>query len=496
MLMPDPDQKAMGKKRELVDGLRRIVPGEGVIVDHDALAAYDCDALSAYRQRPLAAVLPQNVAQVAAICRLCRDLGIKVVPRGGGTSLSGGSLPVADGIILAMGRFNKILEIDLENRIARVQPGVTNLAISKAVEADGFYYAPDPSSQIACSIGGNVSENAGGVHCLKYGMTSNNVLGLEMVTIDGEVLRFGGSGLDQSGLDMLGLMVGAEGLLGVVTEVTVRLLPRPETQRAALIGFPSNRAAADAVAAIIAAGIIPAAMEMMDRPAIQVTEDFVHAGYPLNVEALLIVELDGPAIEVDHLLARIEQIAIQCGSETLRVSSDETERLTFWAGRKAAFPAVGRIARDYMTMDGTIPRAQLPDVLDHIAALSAHYGLKVANVFHAGDGNLHPLIMFDAALPGQLEAAEKFGADILRKCVAVGGVLTGEHGVGIEKRDLMREQFSEIDLDQQRRLKDVFDPTGIFNPGKVFPLLHRCIEGGHQMVSAGANYAFADLPRF
>ena len=496
MRMPDPDPKALERRQDLIDGLRRIVPGEGVIVDHDALTVYDCDALSAYRQRPLAAVLPENTRQVAAILRLCRDLAIKVVPRGGGTSLSGGSLPVADGIILAMGRFNRILKVDLENRVAQVQPGVTNLAISKAVDAQGFYYAPDPSSQIACSIGGNVSENAGGVHCLKYGMTSNNVLGLEMVTIDGEILRFGGSGLDQSGLDMLGLMVGAEGLLGIVTEVTVRLLPKPETQRAALIGFPSNRQAADAVAAIIAAGIIPAAMEMMDKPAIQVTEDFVHAGYPLQVEALLIVELDGPAVEVDHLLARVAEIAKNCGSETLRVSECETERLTFWAGRKAAFPAVGRISRDYMTMDGTIPRGQLPDVLDHIAELSRHHGLRVANVFHAGDGNLHPLIMFDASLPGQLEAAENFGADILRKCVAVGGVLTGEHGVGIEKRDLMREQFDDVDLDQQRRLKDVFDPQGLFNPGKVFPLLHRCVAGGYEIVTAGANYTFPDLPRF
>jgi glycolate oxidase len=494
--MPDPDPLALGRRQQLIDGLRRIVPGEGVIVDNDALTVYDCDALSAYRQRPLAAVLPETTAQVADILRLCRDLAIKVVPRGGGTSLSGGSMPVADGIVLAMGRFNRILALDLTNRTARVQPGVTNLAISKAVEADGFYYAPDPSSQIACSIGGNVSENAGGVHCLKYGMTSHNVLGLEMVTIDGDVIRFGGGGLDQPGLDMLGLMVGSEGLLGVVTEVTVRLLPKPETQRAALIGFPSNRAAADAVGAIIAAGIIPAAMEMMDRPAIRVTEDFVHAGYPLDVEALLIVELDGPAVEVDHLLRRVEAIAKDCGCETVRVSNDEAERLTFWAGRKAAFPAVGRIARDYMTMDGTIPRAQLPDVLDHIAELSLRHGLSVANVFHAGDGNLHPLIMFDASIPGQLEAAEEFGADILRKCVAVGGVLTGEHGVGIEKRDLMLDQFSQCDLDQQRRVKDVFDPTGLFNPGKVFPLLCRCVANGKEIVTAGANYGFADLPRF
>ena len=495
MRMPDPDVQVIGRRIQLVEGLRRIVPGEGVIVDEESLTAYDCDALSAYRQRPLAAVLPETVDQVSRVLRLCAELGVKVVPRGGGTSLSGGSLPVADGIVLAMGRFNRILDIDLANRLARVQPGVTNLAISRAVDADGFYYAPDPSSQIACSIGGNVSENAGGVHCLKYGMTSNNVLAVEFVTLEGEVIRFGG-GYDQPGLDMMGLLVGSEGLLGVITEVTVRLLPKPETQRAALIGFPSNRRAADAVAAIIAAGIIPAGMEMMDKPAIKVTEDFVHAGYPLHVEALLIVELDGPKVEVDHLLAEVEKIAKQNGAETCVVSESEAQRLTFWAGRKAAFPAVGRISRDYMTMDGSIPRGQLPDVLDHIAELSEKHGLRVANVFHAGDGNLHPLILFDASKPGELEAAETFGADILRKCIAVGGVLTGEHGVGIEKRDLMSEQFSEVDLDQQRRLKDVFDPAGLFNPGKVFPLLHRCVADGRMIVSAGANYAFPDLPRF
>jgi len=495
MRMPDPDAQIIGRRIQLVEGLRRIVPGEGVIVDEESLTAYDCDALSVYRQRPLAAVLPETVDQVSRVLRLCSELGVKVVPRGGGTSLSGGSMPVADGIVLAMGRFNRILDIDLANRQARVQPGVTNLAISRAVDADGFYYAPDPSSQIACSIGGNVSENAGGVHCLKYGMTSNNVLAVEFVTLDGEVIRFGG-GYDQPGLDMMGLLVGSEGLLGVITEVTVRLLPKPETQRAALIGFPSNRRAADAVAAIIAAGIIPAGMEMMDKPAIKVTEDFVHAGYPLHVEALLIVELDGPKVEVDHLLAEVETIAKQNGAETCVVSESEAQRLTFWAGRKAAFPAVGRISRDYMTMDGSIPRGQLPDVLDHIAELSEKHGLRVANVFHAGDGNLHPLILFDASKPGELEAAETFGADILRKCIAVGGVLTGEHGVGIEKRDLMSEQFSEVDLDQQRRLKDVFDPNGLFNPGKVFPLLHRCVADGRMIVTAGANYAFPDLPRF
>jgi glycolate oxidase len=495
MRMPDPDQLAIERRPALLDGLRRIVPGEAVVVDRDALSAYDCDALSVYRQRPLAAVLPETTAQVAQILRLCRDLAVKVVPRGGGTGLSGGALPVADGLLLAMGRFNKILSIDLDNRTARVQPGVTNLAISKAVEANGFYYAPDPSSQIACTIGGNVSENSGGVHCLKYGMTTNNVLGLELVTIDGEILRFGGNFMEQAGFDMVGLLVGAEGLLGVVTEVTVRLLPKPETQRAALIGFPSNRAAADAVAAIIAAGIVPAAIEMMDRAAIQVTEDFVHAGYPLTVEALLIVELDGPSVEVDHLLERVERIARAAGSQTLALSDSEAERLTYWAGRKAAFPAVGRISRDYIVVDGSIPRGKMPDVLDDIAAMSVRHGLRVVNVFHAGDGNLHPLILFDASLPGQLPAAEAFAADILRRCVEVGGVLTGEHGVGIEKRDLMLAQFSEVDLLQQRRLKDAFDPLRLFNPGKVFPLLHRCIDGGQMMVSGG-NLAFADLPRF
>jgi glycolate oxidase len=376
-----------------------------------------------------------------------------------------------------------------------VQPGVTNLAISRAVEAEGFYYAPDPSSQIACTIGGNVAENSGGVHCLKYGLTTNNLLGLEMVLMDGTVLRLGGKHLDAEGYDLLGIMTGSEGLLGVVTEVTVRLLRKPETARALLLGFPTNEQAGDAVAAIIAAGIIPGGMEMMDRPAIHAAEDFVHAGYPRDVEALLIVELDGPLAEVDHLIDAVSKIAEAKGAVTSRVSQSEAERLTFWAGRKAAFPAVGRISPDYYCMDGTIPRARLPLVLKRMRELGEHYGLRVANVFHAGDGNLHPLILYDANKPGELEKAEDFGADILKLCVEVGGVLTGEHGVGVEKRDLMGAMFSEADLKQQQRVKCAFDPDALLNPGKVFPQLHRCAELGRMHISGG-KLPFPDLPRF
>ena len=404
-------------------------------------------------------------------------------------------LPLADGIILGLGKFSKILDIDYDNRCVVVQPGVTNLGITKAVEGEGFYYAPDPSSQIACTIGGNVAENSGGVHCLKYGLTTNNVLGLEMVLIDGTVVRVGGKHLDAEGYDLLGLMIGSEGLLGVVTEVTVRILQKPETARALLLGFPTNEQAGDAVAAIIAAGIIPGGMEMMDGPAIRAAEDFVQVGYPLDVEALLIVELDGPAAEVDHLISQVSQIAQDNGVLTSRVSETEEERLSFWAGRKAAFPAVGRISPDYYCMDGTIPRGQLPLVLRRMAELSNHYGLRVANVFHAGDGNLHPLILYDANNPGELERAEDFGSDILKLCVEVGGVLTGEHGVGVEKRDLMGAMFSEADLKQQNRVKCAFDPSGLLNPGKMFPELHRCAELGRMHISGG-KLPFPDLPRF
>ena len=495
MQMPEPDRQVIAAKSDIVAALRAIVPGEGVIVDDEELRAYESDGLTAYRQLPLIVVLPETTEQVSRVLKCCQARGVKVVPRGAGTSLSGGALPLADGIVLGLGKFNRVLEIDLDNRCAVVQPGVTNLAISGAVEAEGFYYAPDPSSQIACTIGGNVAENSGGVHCLKYGLTTNNLLGLEIVLMDGTVLRLGGKHLDAEGYDLLGIMTGSEGLLGVVTEVTVRLLRKPETARALLLGFPTNEQAGDAVAAIIAAGIIPGGMEMMDRPAIHAAEDFVHAGYPRDVEALLIVELDGPQAEVDHLIDAVSTIAEAKGAVTSRVSQSEAERLTFWAGRKAAFPAVGRISPDYYCMDGTIPRARLPLVLKRMRELSARYGLRVANVFHAGDGNLHPLILYDANKPGELEKAEDFGADILKLCVEVGGVLTGEHGVGVEKRDLMGAMFNEADLKQQQRVKCAFDPDGLLNPGKVFPQLHRCAELGRLHISGG-KLPFPDLPRF
>ncbi len=493
--MPEPDIAMIARRLQIADDLRAIVPGEGVLVDEHELRAYESDALTAYRTIPMIAVLPTTTGQVSRVLRYCHEHGIKVVPRGAGTSLSGGALPLADGILLGLGKFNRILEIDVDNRCVRAQPGVTNLAISEAVAPYGLYYAPDPSSQIACTIGGNVAENSGGVHCLKYGLTVNNVLGIEMVLIDGEVIRLGGKHLDPEGYDLLGVMNGSEGLLGVVTEVTVRILPRPETARAVLIGFPSSEDAGACVAGIIAAGIIPGGLEMMDRPAIRAAEDFVHAGYPLDVEGLLIVELDGPAAEVEHLIAEVEGIAASCRAVSVRVSSSEEERLKFWAGRKAAFPAAGRLSPDYYCMDGTIPRGRLPQVLHRITEMSERYGLRVANVFHAGDGNLHPLILYDANQPGQLERAEAFGAAILKLCVEVGGVLTGEHGVGVEKRDLMEVQFDPPDLDQQQRLKCAFDPGGLLNPGKMFPRLHRCAELGRVHVHRGA-LRFPELPRF
>jgi glycolate oxidase len=402
---------------------------------------------------------------------------------------------LADGVLLGMAKFNRILDIDYDNRCVVAQPGVTNLGITHAVEGAGFYYAPDPSSQIACSIGGNVAENSGGVHCLKYGLTTNNLLGLEIVLIDGEVVRLGGKHFDSEGYDLMGVLTGSEGLLGVVTEVTVRILKKPPTARALLIGFDSVEDGGNCVAAIIGAGIIPGGMELMDRPAIHAAEAFVNAGYPLDVEALLIVELDGPEAEVEHLIARVEAIARDNRATSVRISQNEIERLAFWAGRKAAFPAVGRISPDYYCMDGTIPRGRLAEVLTRIGELSAEHGLRVANVFHAGDGNLHPLILYDANQPGEIERAEAFGADILRLCVKVGGVLTGEHGVGVEKRDLMGTMFDEIDLAQQQRLKCAFDPDGLLNPGKVFPQLHRCAELGRLHVHAG-RLPHPDLPRF
>jgi glycolate oxidase len=493
--MPKADAAVLGRRERIVTALRAIVPGEGVIDAEKEMKPYESDGLTAYRQVPMVVVLPQTTAQVAEILRYCHQQEIKVVPRGAGTSLSGGALPLEDGVLLGMAKFNRIREIDFDNRLAVVEPGVTNLAITGAVEHAGFYYAPDPSSQIACSIGGNVAENSGGVHCLKYGMTTNNLLGCEIVLMTGEILRLGGKHLDSGGYDLLGIVTGSEGLLGVVTEVTVRLLRKPETARALLVGFASSEDAGECVGRIIGDGIIPSGMEMMDKPAIHAVEAFVNAGYPLDVEALLIVELDGPGAECDHLVQRVSEIAKSCRATALKVSTSEAERLLFWAGRKAAFGAMGRISPDYMCMDGTIPRAKLPLVLRRMQEMSKTHGLRVANVFHAGDGNLHPLILYDANQPGELERAEAFGADILKLCVEVGGVLTGEHGVGVEKRDLMPVMFSEADLDQQQRLKCAFDDKGLLNPGKVFPKLHRCAELGRMHISGGKT-PFPDIPRF
>jgi len=495
MQMPAPDAKVIARSGELAAALRGVLPAESV---HDAEAArraYQSDGLTAYSQLPLLVALPETTAQVADILKVCAVFGAKVVPRGAGTSLSGGALPLADGVLLGMAKFNRILEIDYENRCVVAQPGVTNLAVTQAVQGHGFCYAPDPSSQVACTLGGNVAENAGGVHCLKYGLTTNNLLGLELVLMSGEVLRLGGRHLDSAGYDLLGIITGSEGLLGVITEVTLRILPQPQTVRALLIGFATIEQAGDCVAGVIAAGIIPGGMELMDRPAIHAAEAFTGAGYPLDAAAILIVELDGPEVEAEHLANRVAEIARDLGATMVRASADESERLRFWAGRKAAFPAVGRISPDYYCMDGTIPRARLADVLGKIAEMSEHFGLRVANVFHAGDGNLHPLILYDANNPGELERAEEFGAEILRLCVAVGGVLTGEHGVGVEKRDLMGEMFDDIDLAHQQRLKCAFDPDGALNPGKVFPVLHRCAELGRVHVHRG-RHLFPDLPRF
>ena len=495
MRMPQADPGVLACRARIEADLRALVEADSVIADDDALKAYESDALTAYRQPPLMVVLPSTTAEVAAVLRYCAENAIKVVPRGAGTGLSGGALPLADGVLLGLAKFNRILDIDFDNRCVVAQPGVSNLAISQAVAPRGFYYAPDPSSQIVCTIGGNVAENAGGVHCLKYGLTTNNILGAEVVLISGEVVRLGGKHLESEGYDLLGVINGSEGLLGVITEVTVRILPRPPVARALLLGFAAVEDAGRCVAAVIGAGIIPAGFEMMDRAVIHAAEDFVHAGYPLDVEALLIVELDGIGAEVDHLIGRVEAIARAAGAVSVRVSASEEERLTFWAGRKAAFPAVGRITPDYYCMDGTIPRHKLPDVLRRIAALSGQYGLRCVNVFHAGDGNLHPMVLYDAQNQGELERAERFGADILKLCVEMGGVLTGEHGVGVEKRDLMGTMFSEDDLKQQQRLKCAFDAQGLLNPGKVYPTLHRCAELGRMHVHGGA-LPFPDVPRF
>ena len=493
--MPKPDDRVLENRDSFLAALAAIVPADNLIADPVGLKVYECDALSAYRAAPLAVALPETAGQVSQVLKLCHERGVKAVPRGAGTGLSGGALPLADGVLLGLGKLDRVLDVDYPNRCVTVQPGVTNLAVSRAVAAAGFHYAPDPSSQVACSIGGNVAENSGGVHCLKYGVTSNNLLGLEVVLMNGDTVRVGGKRMESDGYDLLGVLTGSEGLLGVVTEVTARILPRPASVGALLLGFDDLASAGDCVARIVADGVIPAGLEMMDGPAVRATEDFCKAGYPLDVAALLICELDGPEAEVAELMDRVEAIARACRASTVRRARDEAERERFWLGRKSAFPAVGKLSPDYYCIDGTIPRGRLSEVLTRMGALAETYGLGVVNVFHAGDGNLHPLIMYDAARDGDLEKTEALAADILTLCVEVGGVLSGEHGIGVEKRDLMGTMFTEADLKQQQRVKCAFDPDGLLNPGKVFPVLHRCAELGRMHVHAGAT-PFPDLPRF
>jgi glycolate oxidase len=494
--MPKIDKKVLKDKEKIYRDILKIIKKKENVLSHsDELKPYETDALSAYKQVPILVVLPETTQEVSKVLAYCNENKIKIVPRGAGTGLSGGALPLQDSIMIGLGKFNKILEIDFENRCVVAQPGVTNLSITKAVEHESFYYAPDPSSQIACSIGGNVAENSGGVHSLKYGTTTNNLLGLEVVLMDGTVVKLGGKTFDSDGYDLLGLMTGSEGLLGVITEVTVRILKKPEVTKGALIGFPTIEDGGNCVSEIIAQGIIPAGMEMMDRALIHATEKFVKAGYPLNVEAMLIVELDGTQSEVDELIKKVETIAKKNNSKTLKISKSDEERLRFWAGRKAAFPACGEMAPDYYCMDGTIPRGKLTEVLNEISRLSKKYKLPVANAFHAGDGNLHPLIMFDSNDKESLRKTEEFGAEILKYCVKVGGVLTGEHGVGIEKRELMCEMFNDNDIQQQLNIKISLDPNSLLNPGKVYPILRKCAEEGRLHVHGREN-KFPDIPRF
>lgn len=495
MELPEPDPARLKKRPELIRGLLGLLPEDQVIHRPEDLVVYECDGLSAYRQRPLAVVLASSTEEVSQVLCLCHGLGIPIVPWGAGTGLSGGALPLQDGLVLSLARMNKVLEIDLENRTITVQPGITNLAVTNAVKASGFYYAPDPSSQLACTIGGNLAENSGGVHCLKYGTTTNNVLGMEVVLYNGEVVRLGGKGLERNGYDLLGLFTGSEGLLGITTEAVLRILPTPEKAQAMMAVFPSIAAAGQSVADIIGAGLVPAGMEIMDRLSIEAVEGFVGAGYPQGVEALLLIELDGPTSEVMYQADQVEELLHHSGATQIRRANNEEERQKLWAGRKAAFPAMGRISPDYYCMDGTIPRGQLAFVLERIGVLSDFYGLAVANVFHAGDGNLHPLVLYDSNKDGDLEKAEELGAEILKLCVEVGGVLSGEHGIGIEKRDLMPCMFSDADLDTQERIKAGIDPDNILNPGKVYPVLRHCAEGGKMHVHKGA-LKFPELDRF
>ncbi len=468
MEMPAPDPKILSRKQLIVERLLSVLPEDAVIHDPAETRAYECDALTAYKCPPMAAVLPSSTEEVSAVLKICHEEGVPVVPRGSGTSLAGGALPTADSIILGVARLNQVLETDYENRFIRVQSGRTNLSVTGAVEEHGFFYAPDPSSQLACAIAGNIAMNSGGAHCLKYGVTTNNLMGVKMVLMDGTIVDIGGPWLDSGGLDLLGLISGSEGQLGVVTEATLRILHKPEGARPVLIGFDSNEVAGQCVSDIIRAGILPVAIEFMDRPCIRATEAFAHPGYP-DCEALLIVEVEGSEAEIDEQLAVIKEIARRHNPVELRESGSPEESAKIWLGRKSAFGAMGQI-NDYMCLDGTIPVSELPYVLKRIGEMSKEYGLDVGNVFHAGDGNMHPLILYDANKPGDLETCEAFGADILKLCVEVGGCLTGEHGVGIEKRDLMVAQYTPDDLELQMRVKDVFDPKWLLNPAKVFPL--------------------------
>jgi len=495
LALPKVDQSTILNRDKIVNKLKRIIKSENVLDHNDEIKPYETDALSAYKQKPLAVVLPENTQEVSRILKYCNEEKIKVVPRGAGTGLSGGALPLQDAILLGLGKFNKILEIDFDNKCVVAQTGVTNLSITHAVQHKGFYYAPDPSSQLACSIGGNVAENSGGVHSLKYGTTTNNILGVELVLMDGTVCRLGGKTLDQEGYDLLGLICGSEGLLGVITEVTVKILKKPQTIRAALIGFSTIEDGGNCVSDIISSGIVPSGMEIMDKALIEATDNFCKAGYPRDAEALMIVELDGTNSEVDELINKVSDIAKKNNSTSIRISKNEKERLAFWTGRKAAFPACGAMAPDYYCMDGTIPRGKLSEVLKEIKRLSKKYNLPVANAFHAGDGNLHPLIMFDANNKEELRKTEEFGAEILKYCVKVGGVLTGEHGVGIEKRELMCEMFNDNDIQQQLKIKKSLDEKNLLNPGKVYPILRKCAEEGRVHVHRGEE-KFPDLPRF
>ena len=460
----------------LVQMFREFIESEYVIDDQETQKPFECDGLSVYCDMPLIVAIPETVEQVCKVMQICYRYQIPVVARGAGTGLCAGAMPNPDGVLLVMSRFKHILNIDPLARSARLQPGVRNLAISEAASFYGLYYGPDPSSQIACSIGGNVAENSGGVHCLKYGLTTHNLLKVEMVTVEGDLISIGSEGLDSNGFDLMAIITGSEGLLGVITEVTVKLLPSPEKAQVIMAAFSNVQTAGDAVGAVIAKGIIPAGLEMMDSPAIIAAEAFAHAGYPIDAQAVLLCELDGSEAEVQEQIAEVEQLFTKLGATSTRVSQSEAERALLWKGRKSAFPAVGRISPDYYCMDGTIPRGQLAYVLTEMQKLSEHYGLKVANVFHAGDGNLHPLILFDANVPGELEKTEEFGSKILELCVAVGGCITGEHGVGVEKIRQMAVQFNDQELTQFHAIKHAFDPIGTLNPGKGIPILKRCQE--------------------